>query len=199
MEKSINEDSKHPIKKPISDNDLFYIRYEIRAKLILNFLNKENFIKEILSKYNEFISVSELAQELSKDPLNLNEEDSETFARYVIEPKGEVQIEYSAKRNKSIEDVKEALEIALEIAYTFDSNEELKGIIKETLEKVAPKISYTVEKYGDTVDLEKWIEIFQGMDFYQIENDVLMAIGFENTRDIKKLSLKVIHLSNCRI
>jgi hypothetical protein len=188
----MSEDSKHSIRKLISEEDLRYVRYEIRVKLLLNFLSKEKFIKQILSGYNDTISIQQLAQELSKSSLQLSEEDSETFARYVIEPRGKVTIEYTAKRSKEIEVVKESLEMALEIAYTFNSNKELKEITKQTLEKVKTRIPYIIQQYGDTVDVDKWIEIFQGMDLYQIEDDVLMSIGFENTKDTRKLSLKVI-------
>lgn len=186
VEKAAAEEDACPMKQAVSENDLFYIRYEIRAKLILNSMNKEDFIKEIFRDYEESISISQLAYELSKDPLRLAKEDSETFARYVIEPRGEEEVKYSASRRKSVELAKESLEMALEIAYTFSSGEELNAVIRQTLEKVKGRVPRTEEE----VDVEKWVEMFQGMDLDQIENDVLVSIGFENTRDVKRLSLK---------
>ena len=150
-------------------------------------MNKETFLENIFRDCEEHISISQLMRELSK--LELSDDKCEIFARFVIEPRDEPEIEFTIDRAKEIEKTKDSLDMALEIAYTFSSEEELINMIKETLVKVEKDISKIPE---EELDIRKWEEYFKEMDLYQIEYDILISIGFEFSKDLTKLSVKVI-------
>ena len=55
-----------------------------------------------------------------RKPLELSQDDSELIARYLIEPRGKPEIEYNYYNDRSMYEVKSALDALLGIFYTFD-------------------------------------------------------------------------------
>ena len=190
------EDGSETINKIVTEEELYEIKFKIRAQLITNKVNKEIFIESLFMKYKdkEKISIRKLMNRLRKNPLKLNYTEKKLLARYIIEPRDDPKLEYNNKRKKSIKGIKEILEEFLEIAYTF-TPESLEIAIKETLHKINFKLDQIDRDIDrEYISLTKWQKIFQERipDLNQMQADIVMSIGFESTNDTDRLSLNVI-------
>ena len=174
------------MKKIVSDKEVYPIKVEIRARLLLNQKNKEVFIEEVFRNYNDSIEVSQLAKELLL--IGLAEDKSQIFSRFVIEPRDNLEIQYFADYTEKVPKVKNIFENSLEIPYCFSSINDIDDVKEQALLKSKENILHIEE---DEVTLMKWEEIFKEIDLNEIENDILISLAFENSQDINRLSINV--------
>eukprot|EP01022_Parablepharisma_sp_SALTPOND_P020243 TRINITY_DN3629_c0_g1_i2.p1 TRINITY_DN3629_c0_g1~~TRINITY_DN3629_c0_g1_i2.p1 ORF type:complete len:734 (+),score=155.49 TRINITY_DN3629_c0_g1_i2:6981-9182(+) len=184
------------IRKLVANKDLYYTKFELRARLLLSKTSKEKFFQTLFEGYHpaESISIKELTKGLSKEYLGLSSIQGELIARYVIEPEDKPEIEFNWYRDRNLAEVKKSLEEVLGISYTFSENEEVERATKQALEKVRKNMSQIIKYLGEgTVNVKKWREVFQDLvpDLDPIEKDLLIAIGFERNKDMDMLDIKV--------
>jgi len=191
------ETHKKDMRKIVVREDLYYIKFEMRARLLLSQTNKETFFNTFFEPYtdDEFITIKEVEKNLVRRPLRLSVNQSVLLARYLIEPRTEPIVEYNQYEEKEVKQVKNELEEFLGISYTFSAND-FNKITQSTLLKIRCKKTQLVEQIQtDIVDVKKWREMFQDVapELEHIEKDLFIAIGFEGTKDITKLSIKVLY------
>ena len=179
-------------KSIVSKEELDYIKYDIRARLIIANVSKAVFMDNMLKNFNdsEKISIKELAKELSMKSLELSNEHSELLARYIIEPRDSPIIEFTIYRDEETKSVKNKLEKTLAIPYNIS-----KDIDPEfnALTKIRSKKTALLDKLRNKGDLRVWIAVFADVvrELEPIDIDVLIAIGFEKSKNIRKLSFDV--------
>ena len=200
MELNINKEIllNKCLRKTILEEDLYYTKFEIRSRLILNNLSKISFFDSLFEEYkdSELISIKEVTKKLIKKPLELPEIQSEALARYLIEPKHVVMIEFTVYLDKSINEVKNELDKFLGITYTF-AREELNEIINNTLMKTRWKKNQLLKNMNnDKINLIQWRETFQDVspELEHMEKDIFIAIGFNKNKDMSQLCIKVLIL-----
>lgn len=197
QELKLNTDSTlyKELRKIVSEEDLYYTKFEIRARLILTQTPNDEFINTIFEGYSdsELISIKELYKNLSKRPLELPMNQSESLARFLIEVRKNPIIKYFPYQDKAVKEIKNNIKEFLGISYNFIPTE-LNDIINKTLLKVRWRKEQFISKMATNfVNLKKWREVFQDVapELEHIEKDIFIAIGFERTKDMKQLSIKV--------
>lgn len=196
VEGMAKNDDSGTIKDIVTEQELKAIKFEVRALLLIERVNKEDFTKKLFKKYKDdgAISIKKLIKKLSKKPLKLSFVKSKLLARYMIEPKEEKTIEYNAKRKKEVRELKEELDEFLAITYELTSDREYEREIKNALQKAAGKLMQ-IKKYFDeeTVDLNKWHKILNEHlpSLSQLHEDILLSLVFEQTRDMNNLTIDV--------
>jgi len=195
------KDDSGTIKEIVSEEEIKLIKYEIKALLLLKKVNKTNLLKKLFKIYKDDakLNIKKLIDRLSKKPLNLSFTKSEILARYIIEPREKSKIEYNTKKKKEIKEIKEELDMLLDINYELTTEEEYEKAIKEALEAVAPKFITIKEDFGvEAIDLDKWQTVFKNhfSELEELYEDVLLSIAFDPIKDITNLSLEVTSIKN---
>lgn len=188
--KSANEILSKPtdIRSIVTEDEAYLIKFEVRARLILNKVSKDDFFNHLFTACDDNISIKELARELSRKPLELPYEQSLALARYSIEPRDTPTIEFNNNREQPLEPIKHNLNKTLEILYDFEEN-----FIEKTLQKLKGKESHLLNQLTSKRNPKQWIKALKDVDpnLAQLDKDILIAIGFEKNRDVKKLSVNV--------
>ena len=81
------------------------------------------------------------------------------------------------------------------MTYKFNYEEnEISEMTKNSLKKIKKKILELKENIKENYDVKKWNETFQKIvpELTDIEQDIIIAIGFEESNDITKLSFNVL-------
>jgi hypothetical protein len=192
LEEPVIEESKsdHLVQRQIvpsiqrlTEADITPIVLQLRAQLLLNQMNKEEFFKKVFDNCKESISITELAKEL---PLIADK--GEILAQYIINQE-------SSEQSNNTQIVQDELEKVIGITYSFSTTDELNDIVKQTLNKVKDKV---LEIKRDSIDfftemnLNQWEDTFKDLELNQLEKDILVSIGFEGGEDINKLFLEVL-------
>jgi len=175
----------------LTEIDIAPVALQLRAQLLLNQMNKEEFFGRVFGNCGESISIEELTKKLP-----LASDKGEILARYVIDQ------EFSSKQSNNTQTVKDSLEKSIGINYSFSTVDELNDIIRQTLNKVNPKV-LEVKKHSinffTKMNLNQWEDMFKDLELNQIEKDILISIGLEGSKDVNKLFIEVLIEINSRM
>lgn len=190
MEKELALKAVTDIRNVVSEDEVTLAKLEFRARLILSDITKENIMQSLFEAYNTnaSISIKELIKELTRKPLELPYDQSLILARYTIEPRDTDQIEFNIHREKSIETLKQSLTKILELACNIEEDS-----IERTLQKVKPKQIQLIDQLTNKKEPNQWMKVLKAIDpnLTQLDKDIIIAIGFEKSKDIRKLSATV--------
>lgn len=188
------KDDSGTVKEIVTEQELKVTKYEARSILLIEKLSKEDLFKKLFKKYKDdgTISIKKLIKKLSKKPLKLSFTRSKALARYVVEPREESTIVYNSKRKKEVGDLKQSLNIFLAIPYDL-TPEDYATALKSALEAAALKFLRLKENFEGTVDLDEWQRRLKELlpDLEELEEDVLLAIAYEESRDMNCLGIEV--------
>jgi len=183
------------IKSIVAEDEVTLVKFELRARLILANVNKENFIKNLFAAHssNKTISIKELAKELTRKPLELPYEQGLMLARYIMEPRNSPEVEVDINREQPLETLRQNLNKALEITYNIEEDS-----IEKILKKVKAKQSQLLNQLINKRNPNQWMKVLNTIDpnLTQLDKDILIAIGFERNKDIKRLSVNVCLIYN---
>lgn len=178
------------IRDVVSEDEVSYIKLEARVRLIIAEVSKDKAMNALFADYNDndSISIKELARRLSRTPLELSHEKSLSLARYAIEPRDSPKVEFDLHKEELVGTVRLALSRALEIPYNFEE-----GLIEKTLAKIKGNQIQLLNQLNNKKSPKQWMKVFEVVDssLTQLDKDILIAIGFEESKDITKLSAKV--------
>ena len=179
----------------VQATDLIYHKQLFKIVLIKEKKTFDVLRQELFTDYepNERITIKELTKVFRRKPLSMKFEDAELLARYLIEPRGKLEVVYNKYSEGLIADIIILLDSLIDIKYPIDFWCKQETIMQSGLMKLEGSFDKIKNIASNTDDLtyNRWIEICttECSELSLVERDFLMAIMFDN--DLTKLNFSV--------